>query len=308
MRFCYAHRRFTLYPQSVDSWNLAPDDYSTEFLTRTKALGFDALECGYEVLHKLGGSQARRDFAARLSDHGLKVGAIRAGGTLTEARNGPSNRQKFMQAVEYGSEVGAEVVGGALSAPARYPGHPPGSIPGSVSGWPRSQDSSRDANLWVYESLAAFYQSVCDAAQGHGINITVEIHQNSAVDNSWSGVYLHQLVQRANFGMNPDLGNIVWNYDVPEEDYDAAMDALAPISNYWHCKNMHRVYHPENQRSVFIRTPLMEGEIDYRYAISAMANAGYSGYMAIEGTQLGDQWHKDGSSLEYARSIWAEFE
>ena len=44
MRFCYGHRRFTLYPQSVDSWNLNSDNYTGDFLKRTKALGFDALD------------------------------------------------------------------------------------------------------------------------------------------------------------------------------------------------------------------------------------------------------------------------
>ena len=28
MRFCYAHRRFTLYPQSVNSWDLSSENYS----------------------------------------------------------------------------------------------------------------------------------------------------------------------------------------------------------------------------------------------------------------------------------------
>ena len=115
-------------------------------------------------------------------------------------------------------------------------------------------------------------QKVCDATDD--IDVTVEVHQNSPVDNSWSAVRLHEMIDRENFGINPDMGNVVWNYDVPEEDYDAAIDAMAPISKYWHCKNLHRVYHPENQRTVFIRVPLQDGEVDYRYAISAMAKRG----------------------------------
>ncbi len=306
MRFCYAHRRFTLYPQSVDTWNLHPDNYTPEWLDRARDTGFDAIECGFEVLDKLGDAKSISDFGERVRSHGLKVGAIRAGGTLTEARHGPANREKLMRATEYAGQVGAEVVNGALSAPARYPGHPPGSIPGSISGWPRSQDSSKDAEMWVYDELASVFQRVCDSASE--IDVTIEVHQNSPVDNSWSAVRVHEMIDRENFGINPDMGNVVWNYDVPEEDYDAAIDAMAPISKYWHCKNLHRVYHPENQRSVFVRVPLQDGEVDYRYAISAMADAGYSGYMAIEGTQNGDQWHKDGISLDYAKSIWAEFE
>ena len=241
MRFCYAHRRFTLYPQSVDTWDLHPDNYTPEFLDRARDTGFDALECGFEVLAKLGDEKSISDFGERVRSHGLKVGAIRAGGTLTEAKHGPANREKLMRAVEYADHVGAEVVNGALSAPARYPGHPPGSIPGSVSGWPVSQDSSKDAQMWVYDELASVFQGVCDSNEE--IDVTIEVHQNSPVDNSWSAVRIHDMIDRENFGINPDMGNVVWNYDVPEEDYDAAIDAMAPISKYWHCKNLHRVYH-----------------------------------------------------------------
>ena len=33
MKYCYANRRMTLYPNSVDPWALSPDDYTKEFLT-----------------------------------------------------------------------------------------------------------------------------------------------------------------------------------------------------------------------------------------------------------------------------------
>ena len=61
-------------------------------------------------------------------------------------------------------------------------------------------------------------------------------------------------------------------------------------------------------RSVFLRVPLPDGEIDYRYAISAMHNAGYSGYMTIEGAWAGDQWAQDEKSITYARAIWDDLE
>ena len=54
MRFCYAHRRFALYPQSVDSWNLSVENYTDDFLSKVKSMGFDAIEVGFEVFNKLG--------------------------------------------------------------------------------------------------------------------------------------------------------------------------------------------------------------------------------------------------------------
>ena len=129
MRFCYAHRRFTLYPQSVDTWDVHPDNYTPEFLDRARDTGFDAIECGFEVLDKLGDAKSISEFGERVRSHGLKVGAIRSGGTLTEARHGPQNREKLMRAVEYAEHVGAEVVNGALSAPADIPGTHPDRFP-----------------------------------------------------------------------------------------------------------------------------------------------------------------------------------
>ena len=283
MRFCYAHRRATLYPTSLDSWNLAPDDYTAAFLCTAKDIGFDAIEVGVEVLERTGGSERQvKAFGQRLLEAGMPIGCVRAGGTLTDARHGPRNRARQASAIQFAGWVGAAVVNTALSAPARRPGHPAGSLPGSQHGWPVAQDASRDAQLSEYEALAKACQPACDQAADAGVTISVEVHQNSLVDNSWSARLIHRLVDRRNFGINPDLGNVYWTYDVPEETPEDCIRQLAPISVYWHCKNLYRVYHPEMHRSVFLRAPLPDGEIDYRFAVAAMHAAGYAGYMAIE--------------------------
>jgi hypothetical protein len=46
--------------------------------------------------------------------------------------------------------------------------------------------------------------------------------------------------------------------------------------------------------------------MDCPYLMSAMINAGYSGYVAIEGGRIGDQWHIDTTSLTYLKSLEAE--
>jgi sugar phosphate isomerase/epimerase len=75
---------------------------------------------------------------------------------------------------------------------------------------------------------------------------------------------------------------------------------------YWHCKNLYRIHIPDLHRAFFQRVPLPDGEIDYRFAISAMLEAGYSGYLAVEGAQRGDQLSQDRRGLEYARGLLAE--
>jgi sugar phosphate isomerase/epimerase len=307
MRFCYAHRRLALYPEHRDPWSLAPEDYSAGFLQKVKTMGFDALEVGVEVLERTGGSEHEvKAFSRRLGDAGVPIGCVRSGGTLTDAKHGPGNQARLGRAIRLAGWAGAEVVNAALSAPARRPGHPPGSLPGSQHGWPVSQDASREARLADYEGLARACQTACDQAAGGGVTLAVEVHQNSLVDNSWSAQLLHRLVGRRNFGINPDLGNVYWTYDVPEESPEDCIRSLAALAVYWHCKNLFRVYHPEAQRSVFLRVPLPDGEIDYRFAVAAMHAVGYGGYMAIEGVGVGDQFVADHKSLTYARAVWAE--
>ena len=54
--------------------------------------------------------------------------------------------------------------------------------------------------------------------------------------------------------------------------------------------------------------PIVGGEIDYRFAVEAMHNADYDGFMSIEGVFGGDQYYSDKISLEYCKNLWKELE
>lgn len=303
MKYCYANRRHTLYPDVNDSWSPDPNAYNDAFLAKTTEIGFDGLEIGFQVLESFDDDSGVKAFGKRLADAGTPVLAIRSGGSLVAARGYADNVDKLSRMIDAAEQVGADVVNGALSAPARQPNGR-----NSSPGWPVSQDASRDAMIYDYERLADELRKAADRAAPKGIKISVEVHQNSLVDNSWSGKLVHKLVDRPNFGVNPDLGNVLWTYDTPEEPTETTITELAPISVYWHCKNLHRINHPENERSVFLRVPLQDGEIDYRFAISAMVDADYAGYLAIEGAWAGDQFYQDQKSLSYAKGIVAELD
>ena len=305
MRFCYGYRRFGCYPQSLNPWDLHPEDFTDAFLARVARMGFDGIEIGCEVLERTGGAEKDvREFGRRLADAGAAIVSIRAGGSFIDPRWGKKNREQQRRAIRFAGWLGAEVVNGAISSPARYE-----TELAMMMGATKSQDSSRDARMSEYEAIAAVYQTACDLAADSGVILSVEVHQNSQVDNSWSALLLNELVDRDNFGVNPDLGNILWTYDVPEESSEEALRAMAPEAVYWHCKNMLRVCHPENRRTVFLRAPLPDGEIDYRFASAAMHDAGYKGYTVIEGAWGGgDQFYADQKSLDYMKGIWAELE
>ena len=55
-----------------------------------------------------------------------------------------------------------------------------------------------------------------------------------------------------------------------------------------------------------MQAPLPDGEIDYRFAIAALLDADYDGYLAIEGVRYGDGFHQDGRSVAYVKSVLAE--
>jgi len=304
MRFCYAFRSFGCYPQSLNPWDLHPEDFTDRFLANVARMGFDGIEVGAEMLDRVGENEkGMKELGKRLADAGAPIVSIRGGGSFIDPRRGRTNREKQLRAVKYAGWLGAELVNSAISSPPRY------EIAGTGTGRPTSQDSSRDARMTEFEGIAAAFQEACDAGTDSGVQLSVEVHQNSQADSSWGALLLHELIDRDNFGLNPDLGNVAWTYDVPEEPYEDAIVAMAPKANYWHCKNLLRVHHPENRRTVFLRVPLPDGQIDYRFASAAMHAAGYKGYTVIEGAMGGgDQWDADQRSLDYIKGIWAELE
>ena len=314
MRFCYAFRRFSDYPYIGNAFNMDPERITVKFLKRVNDMGFDGIELGMECLEKIdGGEKGAKEFAKKLNDNGVPLVAIRSGGLMIDPKSGQENYERIIRSFKFAEIFNSEVINGAISIPPKSPYLDTGS--GLISsqlvahnGLPFSQNSSRETTMPEYEMLAEKYISVSELASDYGLNISCEVHQNSPVDNSWSAKLIHKLVNKKNFGINPDLGNIVWNYDIPEESTEDAILELAPISNYWHCKNLTRVNHPENNRTVFLRETIMGGEIDYRFAVEAMFNSNYDGFMSIEGVFTGDQYYSDKMSLEYCKNLWKELE
>ncbi len=301
MKLAYAFRRSALYPYVGDDWNLPGREVRAQFLRTVRDLGFDGIEIANNAV---GGPNAPaetiRELRQELADNGVPCVCVRAGGTLATPRVAAANRQRLDDAIRFAAQMGCNLVNTAIATPT-VP-----NLPGQRVGEPVSQGSSRDARESDFQVTAQAIREAARRAADHGIAISIEVHQNSIVDNSWSALHLLDLIDQPNVGINPDLGNILWTYDVPEETSEHAIVALAPRARYWHCKNLKRVHIPENRHTIFLRVPLPDGDIDYRFAISAMVAAGYAGYLAIEGAQLGDHLTADGRSIAYVKQILAE--
>lgn len=305
MKIAYAFRANRLFPFDGrgPGNELPPVAQRAAFLERVRQLGVDGLELGLE---SFGGAEQVTEASARarareLADAGTPVVCIRGGGGFDNPRTAAANRARIEANIRLAAWTGANLVNTTVCSSQRSPRQP-----GMLTGEPAPQVSSRMASVADFEANTRELTRLADLAAELGVTISIEVHQHSLVDNSWSALHLLNLVNRPNLGVNPDLGNILWTYDIPEETSEAAIVALAPRAKYWHCKNLHRVYLPHDERSVFIRTPLADGDIDYRFAITAMHTAGYAGYLAIEGANQGDQLGKDARSIAFVRSVLTE--
>ena len=296
MKVAYAFRRGVLYPHQ--DGGIGSKEHRSAFLKKSKEIGFDGIELGPSVLDQPDVATLR----AELEDAGMPCVAIRGGGGFIAPRNALGAGKQWQRIIEFAAQIGAGVVNSTIGG---SPSPDPRGI-GTYRGERISQGSSRTAREEDYERTARGLSEAAKVAADHGLEISIEIHQNTIVDNSWTALHLLELIDQPNVGINPDLGNIYWTYDIPEESCEDAIAALAPHCNYWHCKNLYRVHIPDLEKSILLQAPIPDGDIDYRFAISAMLDAGYSGYLAIEGMRLGDQFHGDLKSVAYVKSVAAE--
>ena len=304
MKIAYAFRRSIYYPYKGDSRGLPERPVRERLSAQVRDIGFDGIELGVDMLGRVSATESSvREMRAELESYGTPCVVLRGGGGASVPKTAAQNRESLLKAVEVAHWLGTDVVNTTVGTPPRNPG-----MPGAFVGEPVSQGSSRMASPDDFERTAAVLREAGQRAGELGLKVTVEVHQHSIADNSWSALHLLDLVDSPHVLANPDLGNILWTYDEPEETSEDAIVALAPRAGYWHCKNLHRVHIPENRHAIFIRVPLSDGEIDYRFAISAMHDAGFDGYLAVEGAMQGDQLTADRRSFDYVTGLLAELE
>ena len=311
MRLCYAFRRSTFHPFSGGwRWGIPDGEARARYLKQVKEIGFDGIELGAEYFGGMDATEKQaKELQGVLRDAGLPCVALREedltrvtdGGDLRQPRVARHNRQRLEKAVQIAGWIGAEIVDTALRARPRRRAGSTGS-----TGEATSHDSSQTASEEDFVRSARVLREVGELAGAVGVIVTLEVGQHSIADNSWSTLHLLELTGSPYVFANPDLGSIYLAYDFPEESNEEAVLALAPHTRYWHCKNLQRVHVPELDRSYFVRVPLPDGDLDYRFAIAAMKEAGYSGYLAIEGAIDGDQLYQDRRSVDYVRELLAE--
>lgn len=304
VKISYAPRRAAFYPYDGGTgWEVPPKEVRQAYLRKVHDLGFAGIEIG--LGQGVGTSEAEiRALREDLAAAGVACVAVRGGGGFAHPGVAAQNQQRVADAIRMAAWIGSNLVNMTVLTP---PTNPHG-IGAQGTGERICQGGSRTATEADFAITARYLQEAAALAADLGVAIAIEMHQRSIADNSWSCLHLLELIDRPNVGINPDLGNLYWTYDEPEESLEACIVALAPHANYWHCKSLTRTHIPDHNRAYFRRVPLPEGEIDYRFAIAAMAHAGYDGSLAIEGVPLGDQLYNDGRSLAYCQQIIRELD
>ena len=302
MKFAYAFRRTAFYPYDGGTgWEIPPKEVRGKYLKKVREIGFEGIEVG--LGQGVGTSEAEiKDLGKELDAAGVPCAAVRGGGGFTRPFVGARSREAVTGAVKMAAWIGANLINMTVTMPS---GHPGGLVGGGV-GARISPGGSKTATAADYEVTAKELRALADFAAGLGVDISIELHQHSIADTSWSCLHLLDLIDRPNVGLNPDLGNLYWHYETPEETLEHAIVALAPKTRYWHCKQLQRVQIPDLEKSYFQLVPLPDGEIDYRFSIAAMLDAGYDGWLAIEGFRYGDQIRGDRRSVAYCKELIAE--
>ncbi len=118
-----------------------------------------------------------------------------------------------------------------------------------------------------------------------------------------SAVRLVQDIALDNVGLNPDLGNL-FRLHRPIEDFQAAVLACAPVSNYWHIKSYLRDEDPGTGQVVSVPAPMESGSINYRAAVKAALDAGFSGPFCVE-HYGGDGLSVSAANARYLRRLLA---
>jgi sugar phosphate isomerase/epimerase len=297
MRLACSTRGLDLYP---DRYGHSTPKTRARIFHWMRRAGFEAVEmedrwCDAEAMS-----------AAELAE--LRAAAADAGVALTLKLHyrdlhtpeiAAANEASVLRAIQVAEAVGAPIVSiglptppSALDAVARRIGRP----------W---NGSGADLPDEAFTRTAAALRRLADAAADVGIDLSIELHQGSIVDNSIRLLRLLDLVDYANVGANPDIANILQTLPPPGETWREAIERLAARANYWHVKNLRRIDIP-GRSPFFIRRALHEGEIDYRWAVSVMQAAGFEGYVVIEGPGAGDHLRACEEGRMYIRYLLDE--
>ena len=194
--------------------------------------------------------------------------------SVIDPRDGQENLDFTLRSLDAAAALGAPIVSIGLHRPL---------LPAQKASqfWmvPGPRDERDDAN-WALaiERIGA----VASRAAELGMEVTLELHENTLVGSVEGAVRIVEGVGASNLGINPDIGNLI---RVPQPLAFGWLDILQgalPYMNYWHAKNYIRLEHPATGIALSYPTELETGVVDYREAVRIAVAHGYTGPICIE--------------------------
>jgi len=135
---------------------------------------------------------------------------------------------------------------------------------------------------------AEWIQPLADQAADFGLSVLVEIHFNQAAESVERATRIAELVERDNFGIMHDAGNLAYaGLDCGAE----TVHAVAPWLKHVHLKDMRHPRPGEDfGTSKMVGTQFGEGDVDHVPAFQALIELSYTGFMTCESMAEPDSW------------------
>lgn len=135
-------------------------------------------------------------------------------------------------------------------------------------------------------TVAGWIAQTCDRAAQHGVRVVTEIHFGQYCETTAMARRIIDLVDRPNFGVIHDAGNM----HITGDSYcEECVKQLGDRIFHVHVKDMvkadaeDKVAH-DYPAGRFKRAPLNEGNVDHRSLFRALDAMGYTGYLSCEAT------------------------
>ena len=124
-------------------------------------------------------------------------------------------------------------------------------------------------------------QELADHAAPSNVKISLEMYEDTYVGTADEAVAFVRDVDRANVGINPDIGNLV-RLHREVEPWEEMFEKVLPHANFWHIKNYSRDFDVASGAYSTAPLPLKTGYINYRKVIRRAIALGYSGVFCCE--------------------------
>jgi sugar phosphate isomerase/epimerase len=208
----------------------------------------------------------------------------------------PSDASQNMAYTHRAVEVAA-----ALGAPVLSIGfHRP--LTADQRAWPFWSAPSPKDSPGAFGEAVARLRELAGHAWELSVQLSLELYEYTLVGSGAQAAQLVEAVGAANLGINADLANL---YRVPERLAESWLETLRfclPYMNYWHVKNYQRAEAFPAGPFLAWPTRLADGDIDYRLALQAAAEAGYAGPICVE-HYGGDGLTAQAAGLAYLTSL-----